>query len=481
MFRKLHLQLTSLCIVITGLALTVLSCICLYFSESGVRSQAHTSFLAALDSMYQNLAQQTSLSHRWIRQMEHNHQFYLRISDNGSPLFFQELEEAPIPQKLWSTAEEKARADYGIDLKNPGTLSVLTRYEEFPLVCDGEHYNASVCLIPRGNGYIGVTVLQPLAQMESRIFRQRLVFLLASLTALMLLGIFFWHFTGRMLRPLIENRKKQMQFVASASHELRSPLTVILSNTAAVRNGAMEGDSHFLDVIDSEGKRMSRLITDMLQLAGADNHSWSIHPEEVEIDTLLLQTWEHFEPVAVSHGLRWEISLPEVPVPRCICDEERIRQLLSILIENAFSYTPSGGLVKLTLYVLPQSGNSTTHTSSTGNPPLFVRGSDPSAASQGRNRIFPLLSHRSTRHDRLYISVSDNGPGISDNQKEAIFERFQRLDRSRTDKSHFGLGLCIAQEIAHLHHSQIVVADTPGGGTTFTVTLPLSISDRTAG
>lgn len=479
MFRKFHLQLTSLCIVITGLALTVLSCICLYFSESGVRSQAHTSFLAALDSMYQNLAQQTSLSHRWIRQMEHNHQFYLRISDNGLPLFFQELEEAPVPQKLWLTAEEKARADYGIDLKNPGTLSVLTRYEEFPLVCDGEHYNASVCLIPRDNGYIGVTVLQPLAQMESRILRQRLVFLFAGLTALILLGIFFWHFTGRMLRPLIENRKKQMQFIASASHELRSPLTVILSNTAAVRNGAMEGDSRFLDVIDSEGKRMSRLITDMLQLAGADNHSWSVQPAEVEIDTLLLQTWEHFEPVAVSHGLRWEISLPEVPVPRCVCDEERIRQLLSILIENAFSYTPSGGLVRLTLSVVPQSGRSAAYMPAADDPLHPIQNKDYSATSHGRSRIFPPLPHLSARHDCLGISVSDNGPGIPDDQKKAVFERFHRLDRSHTDKSHFGLGLCIAQEITRLHHGQITVADTPGGGTTFTVTLPLSISDRT--
>ncbi len=455
MFRKLHLQLTALCVAITALVLAVLSCICLYISESVIRAQEHSSFLASLDTMYHNLEQQISLSHTWVRQMEHNHQFFLRITDNGTPLFFQELDEAAVPEELWAAAGTKALETYGLDLQDPGTLSVLTRYEEFPLTYGREHYNASVGLIPRDNGYIGVTVLQPLSQMEKRILRQRLAFLLADLAALALLGVFFWCFTKRMLRPLIENRKKQMQFVASASHELRSPLTVILSNVAAVRNGAMENNSHFLDVIDSEGNRMSRLITDMLQLAGADNHSWSIRPSEVEADTLLLQVWEQFEPVAASRGLRWEISLPDDPVPHCVCDEERIRQLLSILIENAFSYTPSGGLVRLAL--------------------SFDHQTAPNNCSRSGQTITGTAKPKyKKRTGCLRITVSDNGPGIPDNQKEAVFERFHRLDRSRTDKSHFGLGLCIAQEIARLHHGKIALSDTPGGGATFTVSLPFS-------
>ena len=67
--------------------------------------------------------------------------------------------------------------------------------------------------------------------------------------------------------------------------------------------------------------------------------------------------------------------------------------------------------------------------------------------------------------------VQDNGAGIPDEEKKKIFERFYRADQARSEKGHFGLGLCIAAEIIHAHHGQILVSDTPGGGATFTVVL----------
>lgn len=517
MFRKLQLQLTALCIAITGLVLAVLSCICLLISESGIRSQEYASFQSDLDTIFRNLEEQLTLSHTWIRQMEYHHHVALRITDNGVPLFFQSLAENPssgqqaeitIPETLWQTAADTARTEYDLNLQTPGSPGVLTQHVEFPLSCAHQNYNSSVALIPRSRkNYIGVIVLQPLSQMEARIFRQRTGFLLADLAALALLGIFYWHFTARMIRPLQENRKRQMQFIASASHELRSPLAVILSNVAAVQSGAMPGDEQFLQTIDSEGKRMSRLIIDLLQLAGADNRTWSIRPTKVEMDTLLLQIFENYESMAVSHGLRWEIALPEDPVPPCVCDEERIRQLLSILIDNAFSYTPAGGHVALSLSCSLSGSKSTDlrisrrmpfaaqkeinyssreydspdrygNSEGYGSPdapssPAGIQCSQDSVPKQGRFRkIFRKAG--SAGRGQLYIAVRDNGPGIPDDQKKTVFERFSRLDKSRSDKSHFGLGLCIAQEIAHLHHGRILLTDTFGGGSTFTFVLPLT-------
>ncbi|MCD8076266.1 MAG: HAMP domain-containing histidine kinase [Lachnospiraceae bacterium] len=369
--------------------------------------------------------------------MEQNYQCSIRITDNGEPLFFQTLEEDDTTESLMNQAKEEALSQ-GIDLDGTSFSSTLTRHLEFTMkVRDDTHSGAqsricyvSAALVPRSGGMLAVLVVHSLSSMHGRFMRQCLLFLLADLTAWLLLSIFFWHFTARVLLPIRENWRKQTQFIASASHELRSPLTVILSNAAAVRSGVLPFDTNFLDTVDAEGLRMSHLISDMLQLAGADSEAWSIVPAEIEPDTLLLQIWEDFEAQAHSRHLHWDISLPEEPLPHCICDAERIRQLLGILIDNAFSYTPEGGRVCLAL----------------------------SAA----------LSSSS-----ICIRVIDNGPGIPDSEKEAVFERFHRLDPSRKDKSHFGLGLCIAREIVRLHHGSLTVRDTPGGGATFTLILPV--------
>ena len=479
LFRRLRFQLTALCFAVTGAVVAILTVICLFISESGMKKQEYTAFENNLNAMYQNLALQSTISHQWIRQTEYNAQISLYIFDNGQPLLYQSLPgaatrqsapkdtaapsadpaassadsagspadsadsassptdsahtaspDASLSERLLALAEATA-AEYGINVRRASVPGSVTRHVEFSLQSpDGNRRHdcyASAGLLQRPHGVLGILVLHPLTQIQSRILRQRLSFLLADLAAILLLAVFFWLLTARLIRPLQENKKKQMQFVASASHELRSPLTVILTSTAAVRNGLLPNDDSFLETLDSEGKRMSRLITDMLQLAGADNSTWSIQPAPAELDTLLLETWEHFEPQAAARHLRWEIDLPDDALPRCICDAERIRQLLSILIDNAFSYTPQGGIVRLAL-------------------------SRPAST--------------------FCITVSDNGPGIPDEQKEAVFERFYRADPARKSRAHFGLGLCIAQEIALLHHAQLTISDTPGGGATFTLVLP---------
>ncbi len=225
-----------------------------------------------------------------------------------------------------------------------------------------------------------------------------------------------------------------MQFIASASHELRSPLTVILSSLSAMKIAKKEEAEAFSHVIKSEGERMSRLIGDMLTLAGADNGSWSIQPAPVELDTLLLQSYEKFETVAAQKGMQLRIELPDTALPPYVCDGERIAQVLSILLDNAMSYTPQGGHILLSL-------------SKEGN--------------------------------RWMLRVQDNGPGIPQEARAQIFERFYRAEKSRKDKEHFGLGLCIAQEIVRLHRGRLYLDDTPGGGATFVVSLPANLTPGT--
>ena len=257
----------------------------------------------------------------------------------------------------------------------------------------------------------------------------RLLFLCAVLTAIFALSVFSWLFTRKMIQPLEKSRKEQNSFIAAASHELRSPLAVIQSSLSAVPHASKEQADRFISISLEECQRMARLIQDMLSLSRSDNHTWVLNTVPCEVDTLLLEAFEKYQQPARESGKKLQIDLPEDPLPLCICDPEKINQILTILIDNALSYVPEGGLIRLQAEKEPGA---------------------------------------------IAISVSDNGPGIPDSEKDSVFQRFYRSDASRNDKQHFGLGLCIAKEIALLHHGSLRVLDAPGGGATFVLKLPLS-------
>lgn len=427
MIKRLHLQFTFFCTLITSLILVSMSLLCLSVIESQSKAGSFGAFQNNINSVLTHLEGQSVLTHQWLLQMESGYGLRLAIQDNGVPLFFDSLKQEGRITDAFRQAERTAKDGYGLDLQNPSPSATLTSHQEFSMTAaDGE------ALLRLGG--VGTQVpwepvrdsLYPLRAEQARLWQQRLVFLGADILAILLLGIFSFFFTRRMLHPIRESKQRQVQFIASASHELRSPLTVILSSLSAMQIAPPSQAKRFADVIQDEGRRMARLIDDMLALANADNHSWTIHPSPIELDTLLLQTYEKYESVAAKKGLSFDVELPQAECLPICGDGERLAQVLAILIDNAFSYTPKGGRIRLSLR---KSG------------------------------------------DGAQIQVSDNGPGIPDDQKEAIFERFYRGDASHRDKAHFGLGLCIAMEIVRLHRGSLEVLDTPGGGATFLLSL----------
>lgn len=425
MFKKVHLRLTILCGSITAVILLAMSFGYLYISEQSLKSSTFSSFQNNMGTLLANLEHQNVITHEWLNKMEDGGRYLIHITDNGVPFLFNEREsdeQKQLFEDVWNVYQNSQGPLVGSEYSD-------TYHMEFfytPAQDKKKNYCACTAVSERNGGTLQIIILSPLDALQTQIARQRFLFLLLDLFAIMLLSLFSWHFTKRILRPLEENQKRQIQFVASASHELRTPLAVILSCASASEKAAGDERAHFLESIRSEGTRMSKLIDDMLLLTTADSHSWSIRKAPVELDTLLLNLFEAYEPVAAGKNIALSVSLPEEAVPAVSCDRERITQVLAILLHNAVSYTPPGGQVRL---LLSRSGRET------------------------------------------LLSVEDNGPGIPDAEKEHIFERFYRTEKSRTEKGHFGLGLCIAREIILAHHGKISVKDTPGGGSTFTVTV----------
>ena len=425
MFRRLHIQMTFFSSLIIGAVILIMTMFCNFIAVRSTRETIWTTFQNNSMSCISHIESQSVITNQWILQAEQNYGISIDIKDNGNSLYLKKLQGASAEEDIFQKAAEISADSHGLNLSNPGVVNKLTKNVFFQI----KDFYISTALIPKDQGTVSMIILYPLNSMEHEILLQRLAFFGTAFLAILALSIFSWFFTGKMIKPLEENRQAQTEFITAASHELRSPLAVILSGISAMKKAEPAEQTHFLSVIEKEGTRMSLLVNDMLSLSNADNHSWKMHPVPCELDTLVLDTYEKYEPLMQEHHMNFSVELPEKELPLCNCDPERISQVLGILLDNAISYVPENGKIQLTL----------------------------SQNSRG-----------------FCLSVTDNGPGIPDSAKASVFRRFYRADSARNNRQHFGLGLCIAYEIITLHQGMITVLDTPGGGSTFVISLPAS-------
>ena len=218
------------------------------------------------------------------------------------------------------------------------------------------------------------------------------------------------------------------EFVTNVSHELRSPLASVKAIVETLDNGALEEAEvarDFVRRIDWEVDRMSRLIEDLLDLARLDSRQGLISLNTVDLRLLMTEVKESFQERADYKNVRVEVIAPE-RLPRAVGDEERLRQVLINLLDNALKFTPGSGWVTLSAYPLDE----------------LVR-----------------------------VGVRDSGAGIPEDHLPHIFERFYKADRSRQGGG-TGLGLAIVKHIVQAHGSEVAVQSREGEGSAFTFTLP---------
>lgn len=432
MYNKVHRRLTLLCAGITAVIMIVMSLCYLYVSERGLYRNQFQSFQNDINTITTNLEQQSVISMEWLSKMEAQGNYLFFVLDNGVPFLYNQLndsQEASLRKQLLSEAQD---AFDNLFIYDPSLQAVIpaTSYVSFHLEYEfvsSAHGACYASVIRMGqNASLEIIVLSSLASLERQIQEQRIRFVLIDLAAILLLSVFSWFFTGKLLKPIVENQLKQVQFVASASHELKTPLAVILSAAECCKNADADKQQDFLKIIRQEVRRVSALVNDMLTLTQSDNHYFTISPQPIELDTLLMNSYETFEPLARDKDIALSIHLPREALPACPADPERLSQVIAILLHNAISYTPAHGAIDLSL---------------------------------------------SYEKNHFLLSVIDNGIGISKEDKKKIFDRFYRAERSRSTKGHFGLGLSIASEIVRAHGGSIAVTDTRGGGSTFTVVL----------
>lgn len=292
----------------------------------------------------------------------------------------------------------------------------------------GKSYYGAIQGIKRNDGsYVKIYLLYPISHMLSH--RSIILYFLLELTGIFLLMITGKLLIDRIFKPVGQNIKNQKEFISYASHELKAPLAIIQASNSSSERTSADAQT----AIANACERMNRLISDMLLLASTENTDMPLCLTSIEVSTMLIEVYETYLPLCRETHHILKLDLPDELLPEIIIDEARIIQVLSILISNAISYSPSGSTITLSV--------------------------------DTKNVNVPAKR-------TLCIKVIDHGIGIPDTEKKRIFDRFYRVDKSHKDKQHYGLGLSIAQNIMLLHKGTLEVKDTEGGGSTFCITLP---------
>ncbi len=231
------------------------------------------------------------------------------------------------------------------------------------------------------------------------------------------------------IRPVERSWKQQRQFVADASHELKTPLTVVLSNVDMLREyggGQNERERRWMDNIQASSLQMKELVEEMLTLARSDNLSQRDQVQErVNFSDLVTDCTLMFEPTVFEAGKLLEEDVTEDLW--VTGDPAKLKRLVDVLLDNARKYACPGGRIRVTLQ------------------------------AEGSKRV--------------RLSVNNEGDPIPPEQLDRIFERFYRSDPARTTGG-FGLGLAIAREIAREHRGRLWAESDQETGNTFLFSLP---------
>jgi two-component system sensor histidine kinase BarA len=240
---------------------------------------------------------------------------------------------------------------------------------------------------------------------------------------------------------LYEANRIKSEFLANVSHELRTPLTSIIGFAELLREGPARNDvekvKRYSENILISGRILLEIINDLLDLAKIEAGKVDLNVTQVDIADLCQTLLDFMRPLADKKDITLALRL-EFDHPKLATDEGKLRQILFNLLSNAIKFTQPGGRVE--------------------------------------------LSGRSTLDDRVYLAVTDNGPGIAAEYQTKIFEKFRQVEQSETrTQGGTGLGLAIAKELTQLLKGEIGVRSEPGEGATFWLRLPhieAGVADR---
>jgi signal transduction histidine kinase len=241
-----------------------------------------------------------------------------------------------------------------------------------------------------------------------------------------------------MTKQLAELDKLKAEFVSVASHELKTPINVVLGYVQLLDEGIYGPLSaeqrEVLQTLEAQVQSLSRLVRQLLDVSRFEAGGGKLEVRRVQLDAFLDELERSFQVLALQRDIRYVVRRPDGMPSEVLWDVDRVNEVMGNLLSNAFKFTPRGGEVNLT--------------------------------------VEPL-------EDAVQMEVRDSGAGIPPEQLPHIFEKFYQADNQRAASTKgSGLGLAITKSIVEAHGGNVQCESTPGVGTTFTVVLPIRATGR---
>ncbi len=238
---------------------------------------------------------------------------------------------------------------------------------------------------------------------------------------------------NKMVGDLARAEQQRRNLTADIAHELRTPLHIIQGNLEGVIDGVYQPTAEHINATLDETRLLTRLVNDLQTLSLAETGQLPLHPTRFLLADLMQDLTSSFSAQAALLDIDLKTSLTD-PNLELTADYDRLNQVLSNLVSNALRHTPTGGAVSLD-----------------------------ARSKEGKDG-----------KSNLELTVRDTGKGILAEELPFIFDRFWRGDKSRSDRTHTGLGLAITRQLVHAHGGTIEVQSEAGKGTKFRIELPLT-------
>ncbi len=432
MFNRTRIQLTIRNAAVLGVILIALN-ISVYWvmkgmlyaqidSSFGVETTAKTGALSGLTSTFAVRAQGADEMDRVF--------FNLSQADRPTISLYWTKDMEPIPEPNSDAFTDAQLSQLSPDRvgSSPQTVKLGNQYFRALKV------EPAALAMANGNGQTYViahqVMLRNISAEIGMLNRLAYILLFGGLVGLLVAVGAGYYLANRALVPIRESMERQQQFVSDASHELRTPLAVMQAHAELMLRHpghTIEEDSQHVSTVLQEARRMSKLVGGLLTLARSDAGQLELDRKPVRLDRIVQDSVEKMQMLAEVKNLIIQTEI-EASVP-LEADEDRLHQLLVIVLDNAIKYTPEGGLIRVACRKLA-------HT--------------------------------------VHVEIEDTGIGIAPDQLPRVFDRFYRSDKARTrQEGGTGLGLAIAQWIVERHGGKIRIESRLSVGTTVYMALPI--------